>query len=418
MSQTLPPRPDLDWLRKAAKERLAELRQRAPGAKLHEAQLAVAKDYGFASWRALKAHVDAASLDGEIIAATTDGDADALARLLGAHPAKLWITGGHWNRPLLHLAADRGHTGCVELLLGLGFPVDKRDSFDNATALHWAAAGGRLDVAKRLVAAGADVDGAGDEHEANVIGWAAIFGPVHEDVIAYLLDKGAKPTVFSAIAAGRPDLVRTLIAGDQALANARMSRFEHRRTPLHFAVLKNKPEMVKLLLELGANPASQDDRANTPLNYASAGTDEAIADALIGAGAQPGERSANRFEAAVPILSVKDVPASIGYYVDKLGFRKDWDWETPPTFGCVSRDGVRLFLCQGGQGAPGTWVSIFVHDVDALHADYARRGARIRQAPTNFPWGLREMNVEDLDGHRLRLGSDATGPADGTPLAP
>jgi len=82
----------------------------------------------------------------------------------------------------------------------------------------------------------------------------------------------------------------------------------------------------------------------------------------------------------------------------------------------VFRDNVRIFLCQGAQGGPGTWLSVFVHDVDALYEDYQRRGAIIRQAPTNFPWGIREMNVEDLDGHRLRMGSDATAPADGTPL--
>ncbi len=44
-------------------------------------------------------------------------------------------------------------------------------------------------------------------------------------------------------------------------------------------------------------------------------------------------------------------------------------------------------------------------------------GRSIRQAPANFPWGVREMNVQDLDGHRLRLGSDATGPSDDVHLA-
>ncbi|MGH7176551.1 MAG: hypothetical protein ACREJC_04140 [Tepidisphaeraceae bacterium] len=34
--------------------------------------------------------------------------------------------------------------------------------------------------------------------------------------------------------------------------------------------------------------------------------------------------------------------------------------------------------------------------------------AIIRQPPTNFPWGLREMNVQDPDGHRLRMGSGTT----------
>ena len=70
MSKDLPLRPDLDWLRKAAKERLVELRRADAAAKLHHAQLEIARDYGFASWRALKIHVDAVSLDGQVLAAT------------------------------------------------------------------------------------------------------------------------------------------------------------------------------------------------------------------------------------------------------------------------------------------------------------------------------------------------------------
>jgi uncharacterized glyoxalase superfamily protein PhnB len=120
----------------------------------------------------------------------------------------------------------------------------------------------------------------------------------------------------------------------------------------------------------------------------------------------------NEFECVVPILNVKNFPAALEYYVEKLGFRKKWDWGNPPTFGCVTRGKVAIFLCEGAQGKPGTWMSIFTDDVDALHEEYQSRGAIIRQAPANMPWGTREMNVEDLDGHRLRMGSDATGPAD------
>ena len=58
MTKTLPSRPDLDWLKKSAKERLAELRAADPSAKLHQAQLDIAREYGFASWRALKEQVD------------------------------------------------------------------------------------------------------------------------------------------------------------------------------------------------------------------------------------------------------------------------------------------------------------------------------------------------------------------------
>ena len=353
MTKALPPRPDIEWLKKAAKERLAELRARDTAAKLHQAQLEIARDYGFPSWRALKAHVDAHSLDGQIVAAAVKGNAKDLARLLAEHPAKLAITGGQWNRPLLHLAAEGGHLDCVELLLRRGFDVNQRDKFDRATALHWAAYEGRLDVVKRLVDAGADIDGAGDEHEMNVIGWATSFRKVHRDVVEFLLARGATPTIFAAVAIGRADLVRQLVETDRRLVFRQMSKFEHRRTPLHFAVLQNQPEMVALLLELGADPSTKDDRGNTPLNYASPKTDKAISEALIAAGANPAEQSPNRFESAVPILNVRNVPASIAYYVEKLGFQKEWDWGTPPTFGCVlSRRGADLPLPgrAGGNG--------------------------------------------------------------------
>ena len=122
------------------------------------------------------------------------------------------------------------------------------------------------------------------------------------------------------------------------------------------------------------------------------------------------------FESVTPILNVKNFAAAMDYYVTKLGFEKKWDWGDPPEFGCVGRGEVSIFLCEGGQGQPGTWMYIGMDDVDALYEEYKKSGAIIRQPPTNYPWGSREMNVEDLDGHRLRMASEATGPADETTL--
>ena len=42
------------------------------------------------------------------------------------------------------------------------------------------------------------------------------------------------------------------------------------------------------------------------------------------------------------------------------------------------------------------WMFIFVENVDALYEEYQASGAIIRQKPTNFSWGVREMNIEDL----------------------
>lgn len=115
------------------------------------------------------------------------------------------------------------------------------------------------------------------------------------------------------------------------------------------------------------------------------------------------------FEEVTPILNVKNFQASMDYYVQKLGFEKKWDWGDPPDFGCVKRGKVEIFLCQGGQGQPGMWMSIFMDDVDALYEEYKKSGATILDPPTNFPWHTREMLVEDLDGHRFRMSGEPTG---------
>src|SRR5688572_7185134 len=107
---------------------------------------------------------------------------------------------------------------------------------------------------------------------------------------------------------------------------------------------------------------------------------------------------------ARPIFNVHDLRASQRYYRDALGFKVDWDYGEPPTFGSVSRGHGVIFLCQGCQGTPGVWAMMFVPDVDKLHEELRRREAKIRMPPTDMPWGLREMHVADLDGNVLRFG--------------
>lgn len=110
-----------------------------------------------------------------------------------------------------------------------------------------------------------------------------------------------------------------------------------------------------------------------------------------------------RFEGATPILRVSDFDASVAWYTGTLGFELEW---SDGRFGSVVRGDASLMLCEGAQGCPGTWVWLGVSDADALHDELRARGARIRVPPTNYPWGAREVQVFDPDGHVLRLGSE------------
>lgn len=106
-----------------------------------------------------------------------------------------------------------------------------------------------------------------------------------------------------------------------------------------------------------------------------------------------------------PILNVHDLQASFRYYRDQLGFEVDWEHGDPPDFGSVSRGDAIVFLCEGCQGTPGGWMMVFARDVDALHAEFAGADAKIRMAPKDMPWGIREMHVADLDGNVIRFGT-------------
>ena len=110
------------------------------------------------------------------------------------------------------------------------------------------------------------------------------------------------------------------------------------------------------------------------------------------------------FEGVTPVLRVRNLSASIDYYVHVLGFKVDW--QHSGFFASVSRGRCCIFLSEGDQGNPGTWVWIGVSDAQALFEDYRAKGANVRHPPNNYAWAL-EMQVEDLDGNILRMGSDS-----------
>jgi predicted enzyme related to lactoylglutathione lyase len=119
-----------------------------------------------------------------------------------------------------------------------------------------------------------------------------------------------------------------------------------------------------------------------------------------------------RFEGMVPIFPVADLDVSIDYYTRVLGFRIEFFQKG--IIASIARGKCELFLTEGDQGNAPSWAFAGVSSVDKLLAEIEPRGARIRQPPTNYPWGY-EVQVEDPDGNVLRFGSEQQ---KGLPLGP
>ena len=58
-------------------------------------------------------------------------------------------------------------------------------------------------------------------------------------------------------------------------------------------------------------------------------------------------------KALTPVLNVSEIGAATAWF-ETWGWKKLWDWGTPPSFAAVgSGEEACIFLCQGGQGGRG-----------------------------------------------------------------
>jgi cytohesin len=395
MSEPLPLRADLQWLKKVSKERLSTLRAGNPGAKLSDAQLAVAREFGFPSWRKLKAHVeyvraqlnalvpaevrrraaaetvapddpDLANLFGAVAA----GETQAVADLLAIRPALAGARGPDGQTPL-HMAAQYNDPRMAALLVAYGADFNARYGQSGHSALSWAITCNAPECARELVRLGARPDlfcaaGIGlleqvqacfDASGALVPGssrtGSSRFGPDgsrlpcppstpreqvsdalyiacrnhQEEVVRFLLDKqpdlsfraylgatslhwayfGGSRTIVGLLeesgadATARDDtlgctprsfgicvaanwgfgfLVRAQLAEDPTLVNL----MDGRTSPLHEAARNNRTDVVKLLLDQGANPSLANGDGKTPRDLATELEHAAVVELLRSAG--------------------------------------------------------------------------------------------------------------------------------------
>ncbi len=101
------------------------------------------------------------------------------------------------------------------------------------------------------------------------------------------------------------------------------------------------------------------------------------------------------------VLHVKDMPAALAYYRDKLGFSVSFAWEDPPRYVCLCLGDAAIHLNSYTPRAAPVVVCIFCKGVDALHDDLTARGANITREMMTHPYGMRDFIVTDPDGHQV-----------------
>ena len=316
MPRKITPATSLDNLRKEAKRWLKAVRAGDGDARarlgrawphapsepnLRDVQQALAVEYGFTSWATLKAKVEELEAQRDaspreaalqsLLRAADQGDAARVGELLETHADIINVRGlldGHIGlRTALHFGVH--HEPVVRILLDRGADPNIRDEGDNAFPLHFAAERGDIAVMRLLIDHGAQTEaGEVDDHELDVIGWATCFGAgqVDKQVVDYLIAHGARHTILSAVATGDIEIIRHLVAQSPAALRRRMDRTNHRRTPLHLAVVKKQAAALATLLELGADTEAADVAGLTPLDQAALDSEPELAQILIDGGAR------------------------------------------------------------------------------------------------------------------------------------
>jgi hypothetical protein len=115
-----------------------------------------------------------------------------------------------------------------------------------------------------------------------------------------------------------------------------------------------------------------------------------------------------------PQFFTTDLPRTLAYDRDTLGFECVGTWQDPPVYAIVERDQQKIHFRHAEPPAPnpGKYADelldayLFIEDADVLYAEYASRGVEFTRALANTAWRAREFVVKDCDGRLLAVGDD------------
>src|SRR3954452_15744105 len=229
--ETLPTRASLAWLKKTARQQLRDWRARGRDVKLADVQLTLARQYGFSSWRALKAHIEDAMDDRDVatfLRHVGDGNIEAVRAMLAAH------------LPIVNAIGPHPYWGGRPQALHVSIETKRRDMFD------------------LLLAAGADVNGSNEQYDH----WSPLMLMFHwnqPELRRALIEHGAHVGLIEAMLFEDDTLVGGILSvGEAGLPQVR---------PNHGSLLAfaRTPFAIDRLLDLGVSPDLKDRWGATPI---------------------------------------------------------------------------------------------------------------------------------------------------------
>ncbi len=184
----------------------------------------------------------------------------------------------HHDTPL-HQAARRGSATITRMLLEAGADANARNTSEN-TPLYVAAFLGHAKVAELLLQAGAEVNAA------CFMGFTPLYMAARlgrKEVVQVLVDHGAKThNIHEAAGIGDVEKVRQFLAADDSLIDQEAMTGG---MPLHWAAVNGELEVVRTLIEAGADVNASDTDGETPLTKAARDDHGEIINLLLAHGA-------------------------------------------------------------------------------------------------------------------------------------
>jgi ankyrin repeat protein len=282
MSEPLPARPSLEHLKKQAKQRLKTMRSKDPAAKLADAQLKVARSYGFNSWQKLLVQVRSmmVKIDPpvDVVRALEEAisrdDESTVRELLDQHPNVINLQHTDGRTPL-HYAAETNNAPLVNLLLKCGADTEAKYGQSAHTPLSWAITIRAQKAVDALVKHGASVDlycAAGLGLLPQVRSYFTRDGQLKPNASRNGSSRFAKDgtrlprppklpreiisdALYNACRNAQPAVVKFLLARNPDLSFGAYLN----ATPLHWAFFSASLETIQLMLDAGADPTLRDD---------------------------------------------------------------------------------------------------------------------------------------------------------------